>query len=176
MNITSLEELVHFLVKHPPIHRDSKLAEKLSFSFIPKRRDSYECIAVINSKQPTAELHPTFSMHFSVKCVILTTPWLLKETPISTTWQAVNKASHSFPLICSLSMHRILSCGRFFVHFVRCTIGLCGVSREKIHASFLHFVSWNSAVINCLSTVVITETSEGHMGCNRPLLPVRQRN
>lgn len=28
---------------------------------------------------------------------------------------------------------------------------------------------WTSLIINYLSTVVITETSEGHMGCNRPL-------
>lgn len=121
MTITSLEKVMQLLVRHPLICRDMKLAEKLGFLFpsIPKWYDGSECITVINSKQPTTELHPTFSMHFSVKCVILTTPWLLKETPISTTWQAMNKASHSFPLICSLSMHWILSCGRFlFILFI----------------------------------------------------------
>lgn len=55
--------------------------------------------------------------------------------------------------------------------FILSSFAVClpSMSPEKIHVSFLYFVSWNSAIINCLSTVVITETSEGHMGCNRPL-------
>lgn len=65
MTITSLEEVVQLTVKHPVSY---------FFSHIPEWYDSFECNAVINSKQPTPVIYPTFSLHFLVKCVILTTP------------------------------------------------------------------------------------------------------
>lgn len=65
-------------------------------------------------------------------------------------------------------MHRILSCGRFCSFCSLHYLAFAEYLRRKL-MSFLHFVCWDSAIINCLGTVVITETSEGHMGCNRPL-------
>lgn len=62
-----LEKAMQLIVKTP--------SER--FFFLPayqKCYDSYESNSVINSKQPTAVIYPTFSMHFSLKCVILTTP------------------------------------------------------------------------------------------------------
>lgn len=89
-----------------------KLAEKFNLFFppsIPNWYERFKCITGVNS-------HQNFPLHFPcifLWSVISITHWLLKETPISTTWQAKNKAPHSFPLICSESVHRVPSCGRF---------------------------------------------------------------
>lgn len=64
VTITSLKGVMQLTVKHP-----------LSFfPHIPKWYNSYGHNTVINLKQTTPVIYPTFYMHFSVKCVILTTP------------------------------------------------------------------------------------------------------
>lgn len=66
VTITSLREVMLHIVRRPLFWE--------FFPYIPKWYDSYECNTVINLKQTTPVIYPTFYMHFSVKCVILATP------------------------------------------------------------------------------------------------------
>lgn len=98
-------------------------------------------------------------MHFSVKRVILTT---LKGDTHQHNLTG-NKQSLSF----LPSYMFIIECflvGRF--------CSLCPLHfwpLQHVLGENSCIFPWNFAVINCLSTVVITETSEGHMGCSRAL-------
>lgn len=101
-------------------------------------------------------------------------PLVLKETLLITTWQAVQKKripSYNFFIIYASNYFLC----PFLFYCVYCSIGLRSLPWEKMNSSCLPFVSWNSSTINCLSTMGITETSEGHMGCNNPFASKKKK-
>lgn len=173
MSITSLQEVkvLPLLVKHPLIYRDLKSDEGFFFSIRTKmvHHDSYKCITVINSKQPPPELHPTLSMHFSVTCeTVIDHPLTFKGDTHQHNLTG-NEQSLSFPPSYLFIIHAPNSFVwpfLFISSIALLAFAVC-LGRKFMPLPFPS-MSWNSAIINCLSTV-ITETSEGHMGCNRPL-------